>query len=91
MRSRLALQLVFAGVLLPGFAMQVCAQAPETPVDAPTPTSDWPKPVKDNRVFTFVTLDQFEAERMGRPLAFDGMARAGLEPTSTNFGSSPKE
>src|ERR1700730_134987 len=32
-----------------------------------------------------------KAERRGRTLAFDGTARAGSEPTSTNYGSSPKE
>jgi len=57
MMSRLALQLVFAGTLLSFGGMPVYAQAPETPIDAPAPTSDWPKPVKDNRVLNFVTFD----------------------------------
>jgi copper resistance protein B len=82
MMSRLALQLAFAGTLLPIFAaMPVCAQAPETPVDAPTPASDWPKPVKDNRVFTFVTLDQFEGRTNGPTTSFrwDGQGWIGTD------------
>jgi copper resistance protein B len=82
MRSRLALQLTFAGALLQSFvAMPVCAQTPETPVDAPTPASNWPKPVKDNRVFTFVTFDQLEGRTNGPNTGFrwDGQGWIGTD------------
>jgi len=61
--------------------MPVCAQAPETPVDAPAPASDWPKPVKDNRIFTFVTLDQFEGRTNGPNTSFrwDGQGWIGTD------------
>ena len=79
MRSRLALQLVFAGTLLSFGLMPVFAQDPPTPVgaptpstplDVPTPASDWPKPVKDNRVLSFVTFDQLEGRTNGPNTSF---------------------
>jgi copper resistance protein B len=82
MRSRLLFQLAFVGALLPGFAaMPVCAQAPETPVDTPTAASDWPKPVKDNRVFTFLTFDQLEGRTNGANTGFrwDGQGWIGTD------------
>jgi copper resistance protein B len=71
MRSRLALQLVLAGALLASFgAVRVCAQAPSTSIDAATPASDWPPPVKDNRVLTFITFDQLEGRTNGPNTSF---------------------
>ncbi len=71
MMSCLALQLVFAGALLASFGVQpVRAQAPATPVDVPTPASNWPKPVEDNRVFTFVTFNQLEGRTNGPNTSF---------------------
>jgi copper resistance protein B len=70
MISRLALQLVFEGALLSFGGMPVCAQAPETPIDGPTPTSNWPKPVEDNRVLNFVTFDELEGRTNGPNTSF---------------------
>ena len=79
--SRLALQLILVGTLLSFGGIPVCAQAPETPVDAPTPASDWPKPVKDNRVFTFVTFHQLEGRTNGPNTSFrwDGQGWIGTD------------
>jgi copper resistance protein B len=90
MRSSLALQVVFAGALLPSFAaMPACAQAQETPVDAPPatlvdvppPAPNWPKPVKDTRVLTFVTFDQLEGRTTGPNTDFrwDGQGWIGTD------------
>ena len=77
--SRLALQLVFAGVLLSFGVMPVFAQdppapvgapVPSTPLDVPTPAPNWPKPVRDNRVLTFVTFDQLEGRTNGPNTSF---------------------
>lgn len=71
MMSRPALQLVFAGALLASFgAMPICAQAPETPVDASTPPSSWPEPVKDNRPLSYITFDQLEGRTNGPNTSF---------------------
>jgi copper resistance protein B len=68
---RLALQLGMAGVLLANFGIiPVSAQAPATPVDAPTPASDWPKPVEDHQVLTFITFDQLEGRTDGSNTSF---------------------
>jgi copper resistance protein B len=69
--GRLALQFVFAGALLSSFgAVPVCAQAPATSIDAPTPASHWPEPVKDNQVLNFVTFDQLESRTNGPNSSF---------------------
>jgi copper resistance protein B len=71
MISRPALQPVFAGALLVAFgAMQICAQAAGTPIDAPTPASGWPEPVKDNRVLSFITFDELEGRTNGSNSSF---------------------
>jgi hypothetical protein len=58
MMSRLALQIVFAGALLASLgATPVYGQVQATLVDAPTPKSDWPKPVNDTRVLNYITFD----------------------------------
>ena len=36
-------------------------------------------------------MRNWKAERMGRTIASDGTAKAGLEQISTSYGSSPKE
>jgi copper resistance protein B len=79
MRFARALQFVFAGVLL-SFAVttvsaqdaapQVDASTPSSPLDVPTPAPNWPKPVKDNRVLTFVTFDQLEGRTNGPNTSF---------------------
>lgn len=82
MMSCPALQLVFAGALLASFgAVPVCAQAPETPVEAPTPASGWPEPVKDNRVLNFVMFDQLEGRTNGPNSSFrwDGQGWIGTD------------
>jgi len=82
MRSRLALQLVCAVALLASFgAMPVCAQAPATTVDAPLPASNWPKPVEDNRVLTFVMFEQLEGRTNGPNSRFrwDGQGWIGTD------------
>jgi copper resistance protein B len=81
MKSRLALQLVFAGTLLSCGGMPVAAQAPETPTEAPTPTSNWPKPVEDNRVLNFVTFDELEGRTNGSNASFrwDGQGWIGTD------------
>jgi copper resistance protein B len=82
MMSRLALHLVFAGALLASFGpIPICAQAPETPVEAPTPASRWPKPVEDNRVLTFVSFDQLEGRTNGPNTSFrwDGQGWIGTD------------
>jgi copper resistance protein B len=82
MMPRLALQLIFAGALLASLgAMPVCAQAPATPVEAPTPASDWPKPVEDNRVLNFITFGQLEGRTNGPTSSFkwDGQGWIGTD------------
>jgi copper resistance protein B len=69
--TRLALQVVFAGALLASVGpMPICAQAPASPLDAPTPAPNWPKPVEDNRVLSFVTFDQLEGRTNGSNTSF---------------------
>jgi copper resistance protein B len=53
----------------------------ETPVDAPVPASDWPTPVEDNRVFTFVTFEQLEGRTNGPNTSFrwDGQGWIGTD------------
>src|ERR1700758_4656127 len=71
MMSCFALQLIFAGASLASFgAMSVRAQAPETPLDASTPTANWPEPVKDNRVLNFITFDELEGRTNGQNTSF---------------------
>ncbi|HXJ39556.1 MAG TPA: copper resistance protein B [Bryobacteraceae bacterium] len=82
MKSPRVLQHVFTGALLASVgAMPVFAQAPATPVDAPTPASDWRKPVEDNQVLTFVTLDQLEGRTNGPNTGFrwDGQGWIGTD------------
>jgi copper resistance protein B len=70
MRLRLSLQLIshqllFAAAMMATFeAMPVWAQAPATP------SLNWPKPVEDNRVLTFVTFDQLEGRTNGSNTSF---------------------
>lgn len=79
MMSRLALQLVFAGTLLSFGVMPVFAQdrpapvgapVPSPPLDVPAPAPNWPEPVRDNRVLTFVTFDQLEGRTSGSNTSF---------------------
>jgi copper resistance protein B len=80
--GRLALQLVMAGALLTSAAVKpVCAQAPAIPVDVPTPASNWPKPVEDDRVFTFITFDELEGRTDGPNTSFrwDGQGWIGTD------------
>ena len=81
MRSHFALKLVFAGALLSFGGIPVYAQAPETPIEAPTPTSNWPKPVKDNRVLNFVMFDELEGRTNGPNTSFrwDGQGWIGTD------------
>jgi len=82
MMSRLAPQIVFVGALLASFgAMPVCAQAPATPVEAPTPGLGWPEPVKDNRVLNYITFDQLESRTNGPNSGFkwDGQGWIGTD------------
>jgi copper resistance protein B len=82
MMARRALQLVFTGALLASFgAISVSAQAPATPIDAPTPASNWPEPVKDNRIFNYVTFDQLEGRTNGPNNSFkwDGQGWIGTD------------
>ena len=82
MRGRLALQLFMAGTLFASAAGKpVCAQAPAAPVDVPTPASNWPKPVKDDRVFTFITSDELEGRTDGPNKSFrwDGQGWIGTD------------
>ncbi len=66
MMCRVALQLVIAGALLTSDGVNpVCAQTPATAVDVPTPASGWPKPVEDNRLLTYVIVDQLEGRTNG--------------------------
>jgi copper resistance protein B len=90
MMSRSTLQLVFAGALLASFgAMPVCAQAPETPVNAPTPASGWPEPVKDNRVLNYITFDELEGRTNGPNSIFrwDGEGWIGTDSNKLWFKS----
>jgi len=69
--TRLALQLVLAGAWLASFGpMTVCAQAPETPIDAQAPPSAWPEPVKDNRVLHYLNFNQLEGRTNGPNTSF---------------------
>lgn len=77
MKSRLALQLLFAGALLSFGVMRAYAQAPGTqadsstpapPVDAPTP--NLPKPVKDSHVLTYLAFDELEGRTTGSVTSF---------------------
>jgi copper resistance protein B len=80
--GRLVRELVMAGALLTSVAVQpVCAQAPAIPVDVPTPASNWPKPVEDNRVFTFITFDELEGRTDGPNTSFrwDGQGWIGTD------------
>jgi copper resistance protein B len=80
--SRLALQSVLAGVFLANFeALPICAQVPAPPVEASNPPSDWPKPVQDNRVFTFIMFDQLEGRTNGPNTSFrwDGQGWIGTD------------
>jgi copper resistance protein B len=80
--GRLALQLVMAGALLTSAAVKpVCAQAPAIPVDVPTPASNWPKPVEDDRVFTFITFDELEGrtDRPNTSFRWDGQGWIGTD------------
>ena len=79
--SRLALRVILAGALLSFVATHVGAQAPETPVDAPVPASDWPNPVKDNGVLTFISFDQLEGRTNGPSTSFrcDGQGWIGTD------------
>jgi hypothetical protein len=71
MMSRFGPQIVFTGALLASFGeMPVCAQAPDTPVNAPTPASGWPEPVKDNRVLNYITFDELEGRTSGPNSSF---------------------
>jgi copper resistance protein B len=71
MMSRLALPVIFSGALLASIgAMPVCAQAPGTPLDAQAPPSNWPEPVKDNRVLNFITFDELEGRTNGPNTSF---------------------
>jgi copper resistance protein B len=82
MMPRLAPQIVFTGALLATLgAMPLRAQAPATPVEAPTPASDWPKPVKDNRVLNFITFGQLEGRTNGPTSSFkwDGQGWIGTD------------
>ena len=82
MMPRLALQRIFAGTLLASLgATPVCAQAPATPVEAPTPGSDWPKTVEDNRVLNYITFDQLEGRTNGQNTSFrwDGQGWIGTD------------
>ena len=82
MMARRALQLVFTGALLASFgAVPVCAQAPATSIDAPTPASNWPEPVKDNPILNYVTFDQLEGRTNGPNSSFkwDGQGWIGTD------------
>lgn len=82
MMARRALQLVFAGALLASFgAAPVCAQAPTTSIDPPTPASNWPEPVKDNQILDFVTFDELEGRTNGpnRSFRWDGQGWIGTD------------
>jgi copper resistance protein B len=81
MRTRLALQLVFAGALLCFGVISVRAQAPATPVDVPPPASNWPKAVEDNRVLNYVQFDQLEGRTNGPDTSFrwDGQGWIGTD------------
>ena len=82
MMCRLALQVVIAGALLTSVGVKpVCAQAPATPVDVPTPALGWPKPVEDNRVLTYITFDQLEGRTNGPNTSFrwDGQGWIGTD------------
>jgi hypothetical protein len=90
MMSRFATQIVFTGALLASFgAMPVCAQAPETPVNAPTPASGWPEPVKDNRVLNYITFDELEGRTSGPNSSFrwDGEGWIGTDRNKLWFKS----
>ena len=79
MRFACALQLVVAGVLLSFAIAPVSAQdgapqvnepTPANPADMPTPAQNWPKPVKDDRVLTYVTFDELEGRTSGPNTSF---------------------
>ena len=79
MKSLLALRFVMTGVLASFGVMSVFAQdppvlgsapAPSTPVDAPTPASNWPQPVEDNHILTYVTFDELEGRTNGSNPSF---------------------
>ena len=78
MKLGLSLQFVFAGALTLA-VIPVCAQAPAIhldpptsapPVDAPTPAPNWPQPVEDNHVLTYVTFDELEGRTNGSITSF---------------------
>jgi copper resistance protein B len=82
MMVRRALRLALTGALLASFgAVPVCAQAPATSIDAPTPASNWPEPVKDNPILNFVTFDQLEGRTNGSNTSFrwDGQGWIGTD------------
>jgi copper resistance protein B len=68
MTSRLALHFVFMGALL--MSLGVVPAYTQSPVDAPTPASSWPKAVEDNRVLNFITFDQLEGRTSGPNTSF---------------------
>jgi copper resistance protein B len=61
--------------------MPLCAQTPAPPVDAPTPPSNWPKPVEDNRVLTYITSDELEGRTIAPNSSFrwDGQGWIGTD------------
>ena len=70
MRPRRALQLVFTGTLLSFGVIPACAQDSASPVDVPTPAPNWPQPVKDNRILTYVTSDELEGRTSSSNTSF---------------------